>query len=133
MSSDVHAKWMNSATAAISGNAGEALLQPVLDRLDVVVGRALDRLHPRASAGGNDAAGVGERGARGARRTARPRRCPGSSASAKSQAISTRTRARIRPNSLKCSRSGGDLRGVTAVERRQRGQRGERGGFGIES
>ena len=52
MSSDVHAKWMNSEARAISGDVGKALLQPVLHRLDVVVGRPLDRL---------DACGVGRR------------------------------------------------------------------------
>ena len=51
MSSDVQAKWMNSRRARDLRRVGEALLQPVLDRLDVVIGRALDRL---------DALGVGD-------------------------------------------------------------------------
>ena len=63
MSSDVQAKWMNSAARAISGYRREALLQPVFDRLDVVIGRALDRL---------DALGVGDARTRGDR----VERCP---------------------------------------------------------
>ena len=52
MSSEVQAKWMNSARRGDLGVAGEALPQEVLDRLHVVVGGGLDRL---------DALGVGER------------------------------------------------------------------------
>ena len=51
MSSEVQAKWMSSAAAATSALPREALAQPVLDRLHVVVGGGLDRL---------DALGVGE-------------------------------------------------------------------------
>ena len=42
MSSEVQAKWMNSGDAGDFGIAGEALLQPVFDRLDVVIGARLD-------------------------------------------------------------------------------------------
>jgi hypothetical protein len=49
----VHAKWMNSEARAISADAGEALLEPVLDRLDVVVGRRSIALTRAASAGEN--------------------------------------------------------------------------------
>ena len=52
---------------------------------------------------------------------------PGSSASACSQASSTCTRWRIRPNSLKYSRERRDLAAVAPVERVKRGERGERG------
>ena len=124
MSSDVHAKWMNSATRGDLRHAGEALLQPVLDRLDVVIGRALDRL---------DARGIGERRTRGPlrrARAARPRRTAGtsaiagSSASASSHAISTRTRLRMSAYSLKCGAQRVELVRIAAVERRQRGERG---------
>ena len=109
MSSDVQAKWMNSDDARELGRRREPLLEPVLDRLDVVVGRALDRL---------DARGVGDartpwrprRASRAPRRrTAALRRSRGSAASASSHATSTRTRCRIRPNSLNCSRSASTL------------------------
>jgi hypothetical protein len=43
MSSDVHAKWMNSSEPCASV-ARETLPQPILDRLYVVVGAALDLL-----------------------------------------------------------------------------------------
>jgi len=47
MSSEVQAKCTNPATRAAS-DSREALLQPVLDRLDVVVGLGLDRLDLRS-------------------------------------------------------------------------------------
>ena len=46
MSSEVQAKWMNSAARVTSATLRESFLQPILDRLDVVIGRALDRLDP---------------------------------------------------------------------------------------
>ena len=122
MSSDVHAKWMNSGDARDLRRRREALLQPVLDRLDVVVGRALDRL---------DARGVGDgerrRRPRRASRAPRPRTAALRRSRAPRQARrarrSRRARAaRIRPNSLKCSAQRVDLRRVAAVERRQRGE-----------
>ena len=64
MSSDVQAKWINSARRGDLRVAGEALAQPVLDRLHVVVGGGLDRL---------DALGVGEREAADGARRARAR------------------------------------------------------------
>ena len=106
MSSDVHAKWMNSATRATSGDAGEALLQPVLDRLDVVVGRALDRLDARGVVGRERSPRAASSAARASAPNGATSAIAGSSDSAMSQAISTRTRARIRPNSLKCAASG---------------------------
>ena len=109
MSSDVHAKWMNSATRASSGYVGEALLQPVLDRLDVVVGRALDLLDARGVGHGERLDDPRRAAACAASRTAALRRSPGSPASASSHAISTRTRCRISPNSLNCSRSASTL------------------------
>ena len=47
MSSLVHAKWTNSFAFASSAIAGDAFLDEILDGLDVVVGRALDRLDAR--------------------------------------------------------------------------------------
>ncbi len=51
MSSDVHAKWTNSLDPGELGRSGEALLQPVLDGLDVVIGAPFDRLDPRGIVG----------------------------------------------------------------------------------
>jgi len=77
----------------------DALLEEVLDRLDVVVGRRLDGL---------DALGVGERKARGEAEVAASKGpnsgTPGSAARRCSQRTSTSTRKRIRPNSLKIGR-----------------------------
>ena len=128
MSSDVHAKWMNSDDPRDLGHAGDALLQPVFDRLDVVIGRALDRLDARRV--------VCRERLRRSRRAPLARRrkmagtsgIAGSSASASSQAISTRTRWRISANSLKQLAQRVDLGRVAAVERRQRGQAGVFGG-----
>ena len=64
MSSDVHAKWMNSRDARDLRRRREALLQPVLDRLDVVVGRALDRLDALGVGGARTTRRCVERGAR---------------------------------------------------------------------
>ena len=97
------------ADARDLGHVGEALLQPVLDRLDVVVGRALDRLHALA-VGWLERRGRARRAPRAPpRKTARPRRSPARRRARSSHAISIRTRARIRPNSLKCSRSASTL------------------------
>ena len=45
MSSDVQPKWMNSLDAHHFRIGLEAILEPVLDRLDVVIGARLDGLH----------------------------------------------------------------------------------------
>ena len=44
MSSDVQAKWMNAEARVSAASSATRSLEPVLDRLDVVVGLALDRL-----------------------------------------------------------------------------------------
>jgi hypothetical protein len=45
MSSEVQAKWMNSLTAASSGIRANTLLKKILDRLDIMIGGALDLFH----------------------------------------------------------------------------------------
>ena len=123
MSSDVQAKWMNSATAAICGVPAKRSFSQYSTALTswlVVRSIALIRA---ASAGANDAATASRSRARRLPETARPRGCPGPRTARSSHAISTRTRARISPNSLKCSASARDLAGVAAVERREREQR----------
>jgi hypothetical protein len=76
------------------GHVRDALLQPVLDRLDVVIGRALDRLDARRI---GEAERIADRCsvARAAAENAGTSAIACSSPSATSQAISTRTRARI--------------------------------------
>ena len=101
MSSDVQAKWMNSAARATSGMLGEALLQPVLDRLDVVVGlRSI--AFTRAASAGAKRAPTASSAARAASENGGSSAMPSSSDSATSQSISTRTRWRMRPYSEKC-------------------------------
>ena len=92
------------------GVAGEALLQPVLDRLDVVIGRALDRL---------DARGVGRRErCRRPRDASARRRCEnggdfGDAGFVGERYRATRSRrargARISAYSLKCAASAATL------------------------
>ncbi len=87
-------------------DAREPFPQPVFDGLDVVVGRALDRLDALGVGGGERRRTLHRARRAHLRRTARTSAIAGSSESATSHAISMRTRARISPNSLKCSASG---------------------------
>ena len=122
MSSEVQAKWMNSACRRDLGVGGEALAQPVLDRLHVVVGGGLDRL---------DALGVGEprsarRGAFQLRARRGGERLAGGRTRARRRAPAAR---RPRPHALADQRELAEvvlqrpgLGGVTPVEGREGGE-----------
>ena len=106
MSSDVHAKWMNSPTRAISGTPAKRSFSQYSTALTswlVVRSIALTR---SASAERERRARRIERGARIASPNGATSAIAGSSDSAMSHAISIRTRARMSPNSLKCAASG---------------------------
>jgi hypothetical protein len=96
----------------------QALLDVVLDRLDVVVGGALDLLDALGRLG---IEAVHERiqALAATSLSGLSSSTPGSAASAFSHSISTRTRARIRPNSEKIGRSASTLAAIAAVERGQ--------------
>jgi hypothetical protein len=101
MSSDVHAKWTNSATRATSGSPAKRSFSQYSTALTswfVVRSIALTR---SASSTENDAA-ADSSAARAGAENGGTSATPGSADSARSHAISTRTRARISPNSLKC-------------------------------
>ena len=124
MSSDVQAKWMNSADARDLGHAREALLQPVLDRLDVVVGRALDRLDARGVVGAKTSRARRRARARASAANGGTSAIAGSSASASSHATSTRTRCADQPELAEDARAAARPCRVAAVERRQGRQSG---------
>jgi hypothetical protein len=117
MSSLVQAKWMNSLGA---------LLQPVLDRLHVVVGRALDVLdrlrigfrEAQHQAAQQPARGFGQRrelGEAGVRQRDEP--------------LHLDLHAAVHQAELRQQRAQRiELGGVAAVERRQGGERGQRHG-----
>ena len=106
MSSDVQAKWMNSPTRAISGTSAKRSFSQYSTAFTswlVVRSMALTR----AASAGRERVARGVQHARAPpRRKAATSSMHGSAESAISQAISTRTRARTRPYSLKCRASG---------------------------
>lgn len=129
MSSDVHAKWMNSAARSFR-HAGEALLQPILDGLHVVVGDALDGLH---------ALGVGRAEARVDGIDGRPRLGAEGRELHDARLVGERDEpgqldAHAMADEAEFGEVGGErghLRRIAAVERRQRGERGEFVGHGV--
>ena len=105
MSSDVQAKWMNSATPVISGMSAKRSFNQYSTAFTswlVVRSIALTRA---ASAGENDSL-ADSSAVRAAAPNGAISAMRGSSDSATSQAISTRTRARMSPCSLKQPASG---------------------------
>jgi hypothetical protein len=101
------------------GVVAEALLEPVLHGLHVVVGGGLDGLHGLA-VGDREVGDHGVELGHGGRREGAISASSGAAARAFSHSISTLTRLRIRPNSEVLAQRG-NLGFVAAVEGRQRG------------
>ena len=87
----------------------QPLLDQVFDRLDVVVGGALDLLDPRGVGDVEKPSASARRRAAAAPENGASSTMPGSAASASSHSTSTLTRARIRPYSEKIGRSASTL------------------------
>ncbi len=100
MSSDVQAKWMNSATRATSGTAANRSFSQYSTALTSwLVCRSIALT--RAASAGEKSRPTAASASRAAGENGGTSVMAGSAASARSQAISIRTRWRIRPNSLK--------------------------------
>ena len=108
MSSDVQAKWMNSATRATSGTFAKRSFSQYSTALTSWFVVPLDRLDARCVLGREARGDAGER-LRAAGENGGTSAIAGSAASAPSHAISMRTRWRISANSLNCSRSAPTL------------------------
>ncbi len=127
MSSDVHAKWMNSATRATSGTAAKRSFSQYSTALTSwLVCRSIS-LTRAASAGAERLHGLVERRARGGGK----RRHFGNGGLVGKRDEPGELDAHAMADEAELAEvfaQGCDLAGVAAVERRQRGQRGNCGG-----